>query len=652
MRPDLAIILTLLFSALVQAAEKAPDWLQDQAAKNTPSYPAKVPAVVLWNETKVVVADNARVVTTTRKAIKILTLEGRTAAIAAQFYAVGTGKVRDAHAWVISPSGEVFKIGPEDTSDRNIVQGDMYEDMRVRELRGVRKADPGAVFGYEIVSEDQVPFAQFEWHFQERLPVLVSRYTLALPDGWRAHSFTYNHEVISPLIQGTSYTWELKSLPFIDPEPSSPSLVSLEPRIAISYSPPTDARKPARTFESWQDVSRWLTDLSEAQAEPNDAITEKAHAITTNARTDYQRIQLIAAYVQTVRYVSIQMGLGKGGGYRPRSAADTFLKAYGDCKDKATLMRAMLRAVGIKSYLVAINSSDRSYVREDWPSPQQFNHAVVAVAVPPETQSPSLINHPELGPILLFDPTSGVTSVGDLPASEQGSLALLAAGDKGGLIRTPTPPPSFNLVDRQVQAVLTADGMLTAHLHEVVHGQAAAADRMSYYGQPGPVYQKTIETWIARTAAAAVISKVDPRDSLLQGWMSLDVDFRAVAYAQMKSNRLMVFKPTIVNRRQQLSFTEPTRNYPILLNASAWREQVRIKLPPNFKVDEMPDAKKLETPFGVYTASFETKGEELLFTRSWELRAATVPVAQYGAIREFYQRIVAAEQEPVVLIRQ
>jgi transglutaminase superfamily protein len=163
-----------------------------------------------------------------------------------------------------------------------------------------------------------------------------------------------------------------------------------------------------------RDVSRWLTELSDSQAGIDDALATKPRQLTANAKTELDRIKAIGRYAQSVNYVAIQTGIGRGGGYRPHSSIDVFAKSYGDCKDKANLMRAMLKAIGIQSYLVSIYSGDPTFVREEWPSPQQFNHCIIAVKLADATQAATVINHPSLGRLLIFDPTDDNTPVGEI----------------------------------------------------------------------------------------------------------------------------------------------------------------------------------------------------------------------------------------------
>ncbi|MCA1557875.1 MAG: DUF3858 domain-containing protein, partial [Acidobacteria bacterium] len=240
----------------------------------------------------------------------------------------------------------------------------------------------------------------------------------------------------------------------------------------------------------------------------------------------------------------------------------------------------------------------------------------------------------------------------DLPFYEQGSFALVAAGEQGSLVRMPTTPPEANRLERQAEVVLTREGSITAKVRERSQGQAAVSERGIFRTLSRSDYTKVIETWITTGATSARVNKVEPVDDRLEGRFALDVDFTAERYAQSMQDRLLVFKPAIVSRLEALALTKSSRKAPVVLKSNAFTETVRVQLPEGFEVDEMPDALKIETPFGNYTATYEVKEGHLLFKRTLSMRAMTIPVEQYSAVRSFFERIRATEQAPVVLAKK
>lgn len=647
--------LLLFFSAApaLAAGDEAPAWLQQAASASVPAYPKDVKAVVLLDEKQVAVSPDGRVTTTTTYAVRVLAREGRRHAVARESYLTDSGKVRELRAWLIRPGGQLKKYGKDETADVAAEPNDIYNEQRYKLITASDDAEPGAVFGYQAVSEDRSITSQEGWLFQSPLPTLVSRFTLALPAGWRAADVTFNHAKITPTVAGSAYTWELRGLPPIPWEPMSPSWTNVVPRLAVSYFPPDGTQLPnVKTFADWTAVSRWVTELADPQADANDALATKAMQLAQGGRTELEKIQAIARYVQGVQYISIDLNVGRGGGIRPRPATQVFAKNYGDCKDKANLMRAMLKVIGIESYLVAIYANDPNYVREEWATPYQFNHCIIAVKVSEATRVPTVVTHPKLGRLLIFDATDEFTPVGDLPEQEQGSLALVIAGEQGQLLRMPVTPPEANRLERTADVTLAADGSITASLKEFSVGQAAVQERGAFRRLARPEYAKMIEGWITRGATGAKLSRVEPADGQADGRFALDVEFTATAYGQLMQDRLLVFKPAIVSRREGLALTEPTRRHPVVLDPHSYTETVRVKLPAGFEVDELPDAVRLDAPFGTYSASYEVKEGQLHFRRSLVQRAATLPPDQYQQVRGFFERIRAAEQSPVVLARK
>ena len=646
-------LLLLLLVATPVLADDTPPWVQQAAAIKVPAYDKDVSAVVLLDESLTSINSDGRVNEVNNHAVRILRREGRGYAVGQVGYVPETGKVKEFRAWLIKPNGEIKRFGKDDSVDIQASLNDVYNEYRFKRISARDDADVGAVFAYSYTLEDRSIFSQADWAFQNSLPVITSRYNLTLPEGWRAEAVTFNHAAVEPRINGSNYTWELSNLPAIPDEPLSPSLTHLVPRLAVSYFPPANSQQLSiKTFSKWGDVAAWMSELEDPQVIIDDALTRKANELTATARTEYDKIRAIANYVQNIQYISIQTGLGRGGGYRPHSSAEVLAKSYGDCKDKANLMRAMLKVVGIDAIPISIYSGDPNYVRASWPSPQQFNHCIIAVKVSDQTQGSTIIQHPTLGRLLIFDPTDEETPIGDLPFHLQGSLALLDSKSETDLVRMPVTPPEMNQLERIATLQLTPDGGLSGQIKEQANGQTAASLRSEFRGLSKPDYTVKIETWLARGITSARLNKLEPTEDTGNGSFSLNLEFTANTYGQLMQNRLLVFKPVVVARREALSLTEATRKYPVVLHAIGFSETVRVQLPAGFDVDELPDPVKLQTAFGSYTTSYEVKNNELVFKRQLSQKATTIAAADYETVRKFFESIRAAENAPVVLARK
>ena len=654
MKPQLfRTLLLLLLVATPVLADDTPPWVQQAAAIKVPAYDKDVSAVVLLDESLTSISSDGRVNEVNNRAVRILRREGRGYAAGQVGYVPETGKVKEFRAWLIKPNGEIKRFGKDDSVDIQASLNDVYNEYRFKRISAKDDAEVGAVFAYTYTLEDRSIFSQADWAFQNSLPVITSRYNLTLPEGWRAEAVTFNHPAIEPRVNGSNYTWELSNLPAIPDEPLSPSLTHLVPRLAVSYFPPANSQQVSiKTFSKWGDVAAWMSELEDPQVIIDDALTRKANELTATAKTEYDKIRAIANYVQNIQYISIQTGLGRGGGYRPHSSAEVLAKSYGDCKDKANLMRAMLKVVGIDAIPISIYSGDPNYVRASWPSPQQFNHCIIAVKVSDQTQGSTIIQHPTLGRLLIFDPTDEETPIGDLPFHLQGSLALLDSKSETDLVRMPVTPPEMNQLERTATLQLTPDGGISGQIKEQANGQTAASLRSEFRGLSKPDYTVKIETWLTRGITSARLNKIEPTEDTGNGSFSLNLEFTANTYGQLMQNRLLVFKPVVVARREDLALTAPTRKHPVVLHANAYSETVRVQLPAGFVVDELPDAVKLQTAFGSYTTSYEVKNNELVFKRQLSQQATTIAAADYETVRKFFESIRAAENSPVVLARK
>jgi hypothetical protein len=641
-----------LLAGAAWAGDDVPPWLRDAATAPPGTYDRKVPAVVLLHEQQVTVDASGKTETIERGAVRILNREGREHASAAMVYVTSTDKIKDFHGWILPASGAPIRYRKERLIDAALASNDVYNEERIRLFSAGDDAQDGSVFGYEMAMESKSVFTQFEYAFQEHLPVVVSRYSLTLPAGWEVRSITYNHAPVAPQTAGDTYTWELRNLPFIETEPHSPKMEALMPRLAISYLPPDGNPAGLRAMTDWTAVSRWVSELEDPQADVGGAIDDRARSLTAGATSDLAKIQSIARFVQGINYVAIQTGLGRGGGYKPHLASLVLQKQYGDCKDKANLMRALLKAAGIPAYMVSIFSGDRSYVHPDWPSPQQFNHAIIAVKIPDAVQLGPVVTHPQLGRLLIFDPTDPYTPLGGLPEDEQGSYALIDSADRGALLKMPLLAASENRVESVVDAKVSPRGALEAANDVHFFGQSASDWRSHFERNSASEIRTHLERHVARNVGAARLGAFTHQDSREQGQLEMHFEYASDQFAQSMQGRLLVMKPGVLVASGGYSFPAKERKLPIVLHAAEWSDTVHLHLPDGFKVDEVPDPVSLSSAYGKYQASWTPSGNEVLFRQSLELNDITAPAGEYKSLRGFFENVYGAESAPVVLVRQ
>lgn len=130
----------------------------------------------------------------------------------------------------------------------------------------------------------------------------------------------------------------------------------------------------ASTFRSYDEFAR----LNLANFTPKMAVTPKIQAeadrLTQGVTGRREQARQLYNHVSTrIRYVAISLGTG---GYIPHDAEAVLANGYGDCKDKAVLLAALLKAKGIDSEPVFINATD-GYTLSDQVSAAQFNHAIL-----------------------------------------------------------------------------------------------------------------------------------------------------------------------------------------------------------------------------------------------------------------------------------
>ena len=637
------------------AADSAPDWLRAAAQEKLPDYPKDTQAVILLDETQTTVQNNGEIETRHRAAIRLLRPQAREdyGGIAVDFDK--ETKISYLKAWTIKADGREIEVREKDAVERGFLSDLEYDDVKVKAL-AFPEANPGNVVGYEYVQRDRPYVFEDDWLFQDEVPVRKARFVLQVPPGWEFSADWFNHVEQKPqTLAPNQYVWELKDLPAVERESEMPAWRSVAGWIGLKYFPRDPALR-AKTSGSWTDVGAWYSSLTQSSRIASPEIKQKVAQLTAGQSDAVAKMRALTDYMQrNIRYFAVEIGIG---GYQPHPAAEVFTHQYGDCKDKVTLLSAMLSETGIESYYVLVHTR-RGFVHPDYPS-IQFNHAVLAIRLPDGLTAPSLfaiVNDPKLGRLLIFDPTSEYVPLGYLPAHIQGSYGLVIAPDGGHLVSLPLLPPASNRLIRTAKFTLTPGGDLSGDVQEVRWGGPAADDRREFLGTQPSKRAEVFERFLGSslnsfTLTAASLGNLEKYNDSL----TLQYKFVSPGYAKAASDMLFVSPRVVGDKYTYLlnlfTVTGKPRKYPIEFNeATRQDDSFEFALPDGYVVDGLPQPVQAECPYAAYRSESKVADGVLHYKRTFEVKDVVVPTDKLPEIQRFLQQVAADQRSAAVLRR-
>jgi hypothetical protein len=640
----LLLMVPIVFAGAAALAG-TPDWLRDAARTPLPHYPEDTDSVVLLDERLLTVSPSGEVRSTYRKAFRILRPAGREKGTLYVYFDSQT-EVTSMKAWGITAMGEEFEVKKGDAVTAGYPE-ELYSDTHYLVLQ-IPGAQVGNVIGYEYQQRKRPFVLQSIWEFQDEIPVSHARFVLELPSSWIYAGTWRNHPPVKPQATGDNrWTWELKDIEPVRSEPQMPTWRAVAGQFEVSFSPkdPTSQNRG-----SWAEIGRWFGQIAQGRREITPAVRDKAREIVAGTTDPMEKIERLASYVQhSIRYVAIEIGIG---GYQPHAASEVFNSGYGDCKDKATLLSAMLRDAGFDSYYVLINSK-RDYLTPDFPSMLGFDHVILAIRLPgdstPGRMTP-VLEHEKLGRLILFDPTDSSTPLGYLPPTLQASHALLVTDSGGELISTPVLPALANRLSRAAKLTLDANGTLKGTLEEVRSGPFATELRERLLSIPAKQRQTILQGILTEMVDGAVLTGASI-GALHEGGPSLSInyDMTVPAYAQ-QIGKLFLFRSCVLGRKgSNLLEGKPRKQAIVFPNATSESDLLEISLPPEYSVDELPETRKDDYAFATYKSETSASGQQLTYRRTYERKDIRIPLETMGDLKKLYSDIADDERSFAIL---
>ncbi len=396
-------------------------------------------------------------------------------------YSSATEDLEINYVRVRKPGGETVETPGSSAQDfaPEIIQGaPMYGDYRERHITvvGLR---PGDTLEYKITRHTTTALAPnqfwYEYNFPKYAVVDEAKLILELPQGREVTVKSPKHKYIQEDSNGLRlYTWTERNL-------KPPKLSDEDGDADAEYTPDVQMT----SFADWKQVAVWYARLQGSQVVMDDTIRAKALELTRGATTDTEKAQRLYSYVaQQFRYVSLSFGVGR---YQPHAAPEVLRASYGDCKDKHTLLSALLRAVDILSYPVLIGAGRP--LDPDVPSPAQFNHVITLARL-----------HNDF---VWLDTTAEVAPFGLIVFPLRDQQALVAAeDDNGGLRKTVATSPVKSTLTLSVTEKITETGYLDGEIEVTTTGDNAIPLRSAFRSMTVDEWKQLAQRQFSRGGAS------------------------------------------------------------------------------------------------------------------------------------------------------
>jgi tetratricopeptide (TPR) repeat protein/transglutaminase-like putative cysteine protease len=371
------------------------------------------------------------------------------------------------------------------------------------------------------------------------------------------------------------------------------------------------------TFHTWAEVGEWYRGLALARAQPNDALRAKAEEITKNAKTPEEQVRAIYGFVSGgTRYVGIDFGVGR---YQPHAAVEVLANQYGDCKDKDTLLEALLRAKGFKTAPALIGAGITP--TPDVPSPATFNHVITTVSLPD-------------GRIWL-DSTPEVAPYRYLSANLRDQPALVVPAEGAATLEhAPEATPYPFVAKFESAGTLDKDGKLVSKITASYRTDDELIVRALARGMAPATWDKASQYISSNTGFSGTTSETHFNAiSDLSKPIEVEYAYTRHPYGDWDNHRIIPPFPVLDLTLLGEDATEPDDDIelgtPRTLTAVA-----KIRLPEGYTTD-LPDAVHVKTDFATFDKTYRFDGKEIVIERTVVIAKKKLPKADWKRYQAF-----------------
>jgi len=386
--------------------------------------------------------------------------------------------------------------------------------------------------------------------------------------------------------------------------------------------------------ENWNDFGKWNFDnLLTGRNDLPESAKKQISNLVVGVDDPMEKARIIYNYVQNkTRYISVQLGVG---GWQPILASQVDEVSYGDCKALTNYTKALMESQGIEAYYTVVygGKSVRD-IEKDFVG-MQGNHVI--------------LNLPNEGNPIWLECTSQKVPFGHIANFTDDRDVLVVTPEGGRIEHTKVYDSKESYLKTSAQVTFNEKGGFNAEI-SINSGGIQYDDRLSYIVDSD---QKDIDKFYKEYwdhINGLSLDKIDVKNNKDIIEILETVKISTPTYASTAGEKLLV-NPNMFNRFTSVPPRYSERKLPFVIERAFYDEdEYVINLPEGYKLETTMQDQKIESQFGIYTASLEILSDtQVKYKRSFEINKGKFTKEDYKTYRSFIRKVVKADKSSIVL---
>lgn len=543
-------------------------------------------------------------------------------------------RIHSLKAQAILPNGKKIKLNKKDVFEE--------EKKNVKyKVFAIPGVEVGAVIEYKFEKTSEYLSFLEPWYFQNREFTRISQYSVMPLPGFRYNVFFRNTYEIEPEVEDIlkpgirtklkKYTWKMADLPPIREEPYMRTLEDYRAALYFQLVYFKGQYQYIEFINSWPELVEEMRDRYKESLHKDDFLENLVEEMNFANLPEQEKIKALYDYVRdNIETTSAEKA------YPDKKIGLVVKESKGSGAEKNLLLVNLLNIAGFDAHPLLISTRDHGRVWENTPRLTQFNY-VLAYAR-------SGIN------TYIMDTRDKYCPFKTLPTRDLVETGLLIDEGKGKFVKIPRPRTT-NMIYCKTTLELTPEGDFIATTEARFEGYRSinARKRIAEDGEEEFILERLKNCYGEVEIDSFKIMEKENLDVPLL----LTVSYRVPQFAQMVGDMIYLEGPILqgfdenpFKREKRYSLVEFPYNV-------AETEDIELMLPEGYQMMEIPKGiiNRLHKNKLTFMNNWTAEENTIKIQRQFMRRELTFFPREYSGLRNFYDRVVKADQGQIVLGR-